>query len=81
MIKLWVQRLRPNFYALCGFDYSTLKCMADLERVREASWVRELFPIYIDWFLSIIIHQSSYHYILTVFLFGLLDILRSLARI
>lgn len=36
MIKLWVQRLRPNFYALCGFDYSTLKCMADLERVREA---------------------------------------------
>lgn len=35
MIKLWVKRRRPNFYALCGFDYATKKCMADLKHVRE----------------------------------------------
>lgn len=35
MIKLWVKRRRPNFYALCGFDLVTKKCMADLEHVRE----------------------------------------------
>ncbi|KAG7347759.1 PAP2 superfamily protein [Nitzschia inconspicua] len=38
MIKLWVQRRRPNFYALCGFDISTKSCMADLDHVREANF-------------------------------------------
>lgn len=38
MIKLWVQRRRPNFYALCGFDISTKTCQADLEHVREANF-------------------------------------------
>lgn len=38
MIKLWVKRRRPNFYALCGFDSVTKKCMANLEHVREANF-------------------------------------------
>ena len=71
MIKLWVQRLRPNFYALCGFDYSTLKCMADLERVREVRWVPKLFAIYLL-YSSMVIHQSPFRYILTILFFGLL---------
>jgi diacylglycerol diphosphate phosphatase / phosphatidate phosphatase len=38
MIKLWVQRRRPNFYALCGFDIATKLCTADLDHVREANF-------------------------------------------
>jgi len=38
MIKFWVKRRRPNFYALCGFDSVTKKCMGDLEHVREANF-------------------------------------------
>ena len=37
MIKLWVKRRRPNFYALCGFDSVTKKCMADVVHVRDVS--------------------------------------------
>jgi len=36
IIKLWVRRRRPNFYALCGFDSVTKKCMADVVYVRDA---------------------------------------------
>jgi membrane-associated phospholipid phosphatase len=38
MIKLWVQRRRPNFYALCQFDASMKQCTATLEDVREANF-------------------------------------------
>ena len=37
MVKLWVQRRRPNFYALCGFDAANQKCMGTLEHIREVS--------------------------------------------
>jgi len=37
MIKLWVKRMRPNYYALCGFDAATRLCASDPERVREAN--------------------------------------------
>ena len=40
MIKLWVQRRRPNFYELCGFNHTTKQCTANLKRIRE---VRGLF--------------------------------------
>jgi diacylglycerol diphosphate phosphatase / phosphatidate phosphatase len=36
-LKLYVQRHRPCFYALCGFDPATLKCTAPLSKVHEAS--------------------------------------------
>ena len=38
ILKLYVSRHRPNFYALCGFDVSQLKCMdPSLKRVHEAT--------------------------------------------
>lgn len=55
MIKLWVKRRRPNFYALCGFDSVTKKCMANLEHVREVRLVVVTLFRYSDFFL---IHQS-----------------------
>mmetsp|Transcript_9134 Transcript_9134/g.13009 ORF Transcript_9134/g.13009 Transcript_9134/m.13009 type:complete len:449 (+) Transcript_9134:160-1506(+) len=36
VIKYFVLRKRPNFYALCGFNTSTLKCEAPLDRIQEA---------------------------------------------
>lgn len=37
-LKLYVSRHRPNFYALCGFDPTTLQCMApSLAHVHEAT--------------------------------------------
>lgn len=36
-LKLYVQRRRPNFYALCGFDKSTQTCTASIEWIREAN--------------------------------------------
>ena len=41
MVKLWVQRKRPNYYALCGFDAATKSCTNDLEHVREVSHQRQ----------------------------------------
>jgi membrane-associated phospholipid phosphatase len=38
LLKLYIQRRRPNFYALCGFDKQLLQCTADLEKIREASF-------------------------------------------
>jgi diacylglycerol diphosphate phosphatase/phosphatidate phosphatase len=38
LLKLWIQRPRPNFYSLCGFDKSLLKCTADLHHLREANF-------------------------------------------
>jgi membrane-associated phospholipid phosphatase len=38
ILKLWIQRRRPNFYALCEFDKQLLKCTAPLERLREANF-------------------------------------------
>ncbi|OEU17317.1 acid phosphatase/Vanadium-dependent haloperoxidase, partial [Fragilariopsis cylindrus CCMP1102] len=38
MIKLWVQRRRPNFYELCGFNHTTKQCTANLKRIREANF-------------------------------------------
>mmetsp|Transcript_6640 Transcript_6640/g.16164 ORF Transcript_6640/g.16164 Transcript_6640/m.16164 type:complete len:206 (-) Transcript_6640:1165-1782(-) len=43
MIKFGVKRRRPNFYALCGFDSVTKKCMGDLKHVRE---VRLFDPVF-----------------------------------
>lgn len=39
--KLYVGRLRPNFYSLCGFDTSTLQCTASYEHILES---RSSFP-------------------------------------
>lgn len=41
MMKMYVGRLRPNFYALCQFDITTLKCMTDQSHIFEA---RSSFP-------------------------------------
>jgi len=38
MIKLWVQRRRPNFYELCGFDLTSKHCTSTLKRIREANF-------------------------------------------
>ena len=38
MLKLWIQRPRPNYYSLCGFDKMLLKCTADLHHIREANF-------------------------------------------
>jgi hypothetical protein len=46
MIKLLVKRRRPNFYALCGFDSVTKKCMADLVHIREVRLYHLLFLQY-----------------------------------
>ena len=37
MVKLWVKRRRPNFYALCGFNAATKTCNASVKHVREVS--------------------------------------------
>lgn len=36
LLKFYVGRLRPNFYALCGFDVNTLECTNSLHRQLEA---------------------------------------------
>jgi len=41
MIKYYVGRLRPNFYALCQFNITTLECAADQSHIFEA---RSSFP-------------------------------------
>lgn len=43
ILKMYIGRLRPNFYAMCGFnsDPTILKCTADLKRQYEA---RQSFP-------------------------------------
>lgn len=38
MLKLWIQRRRPSFYDLCGFDKQTLSCTAPPEYIREANF-------------------------------------------
>eukprot|EP00980_Cylindrotheca_fusiformis_P020763 scaffold7755_cov104-Cylindrotheca_fusiformis.AAC.8 len=38
ILKLWIQRPRPNYYSLCGFDNALLRCTADLDHVREANF-------------------------------------------
>ena len=38
LLKLWIQRPRPNYYSLCGFDKTLLKCTSDLEHIREANF-------------------------------------------
>ena len=37
LLKLWVQRRRPNFYSLCGFEKQVLKCTAPDDLVMEAN--------------------------------------------
>jgi len=41
VLKLYVGRLRPNFYSLCEFSIESLKCMADDSTVNEG---RRSFP-------------------------------------
>eukprot|EP00551_Chaetoceros_affinis_P004916 CAMPEP_0203668686 /NCGR_PEP_ID=MMETSP0090-20130426/5251_1 /ASSEMBLY_ACC=CAM_ASM_001088 /TAXON_ID=426623 /ORGANISM="Chaetoceros affinis, Strain CCMP159" /LENGTH=350 /DNA_ID=CAMNT_0050533187 /DNA_START=213 /DNA_END=1265 /DNA_ORIENTATION=- len=41
VLKYYVGRLRPNFYALCGFDISTLSCLNSIEMETEG---RSSFP-------------------------------------
>ena len=41
IFKFYVGRLRPNFYAMCGFDKETLQCANDVEMQMEA---RMSFP-------------------------------------
>ena len=38
---MYIGRLRPNFYAMCGFGKSLLKCTADMAHQYEA---RQSFP-------------------------------------
>lgn len=38
ILKFYVGRLRPNFYALCGFNEETLQCENDLEREARMSF-------------------------------------------
>lgn len=38
LLKLWIQRRRPSFYDLCGFNKETLACTASLENIREANF-------------------------------------------
>jgi membrane-associated phospholipid phosphatase len=38
LLKLAIQRRRPNFYELCGFDKELLKCTASLNHLREANF-------------------------------------------
>lgn len=39
--KVYVGRMRPNFYGMCGFDLATLQCMADHKHQAES---RQSFP-------------------------------------
>jgi len=41
IVKMYVGRLRPNFYGLCDFNTTTLKCTADESHILEA---RSSFP-------------------------------------
>lgn len=36
LLKLFIQRRRPNFYALCNFSPVTMLCTAPLSHIREA---------------------------------------------
>jgi len=38
LLKLYIQRRRPNFYALCGFDKTRKVCTNSLHKVREANF-------------------------------------------
>mmetsp|Transcript_11437 Transcript_11437/g.14332 ORF Transcript_11437/g.14332 Transcript_11437/m.14332 type:complete len:292 (+) Transcript_11437:84-959(+) len=38
ILKLYVGRLRPNFYALCGFDVQLLSCTNPEKMVMEGRW-------------------------------------------
>lgn len=38
LLKLWVQRRRPNFYDLCGFNTKTLQCTATKALIQEANF-------------------------------------------
>jgi diacylglycerol diphosphate phosphatase / phosphatidate phosphatase len=37
LLKVFVQRRRPNFYALCGWDSTSKTCTAPIENLREAN--------------------------------------------
>lgn len=37
MLKIWIQRRRPSFYDLCGFDPTTVTCTASPEYIKEAN--------------------------------------------
>ena len=41
MVKAFVGRLRPNFYAMCGFDTMTKTCTSSVAYIKEA---RQSFP-------------------------------------
>jgi membrane-associated phospholipid phosphatase len=36
-LKIWVQRRRPSFYDLCGFNTQTLQCEASPDYIKEAN--------------------------------------------
>jgi membrane-associated phospholipid phosphatase len=38
LLKLYIQRRRPNFYALCGWSNELLRCTAPLVKLREANF-------------------------------------------
>lgn len=37
VLKIWVQRRRPSFYDLCGFNIQTLQCEASADYIKEAN--------------------------------------------
>ena len=38
ILKLYIQRRRPNFFALCGFQANLLQCTAPLNKIKEANF-------------------------------------------
>jgi membrane-associated phospholipid phosphatase len=58
LLKFYVQRRRPNFYALCGWSSELLKCTASTQKIREASFsfpsghssLSSCAMVYLAWF-------------------------------
>jgi diacylglycerol diphosphate phosphatase/phosphatidate phosphatase len=58
-LKLYIQRRRPNFYALCGWSNELLRCTAPLEKLRDANFsfpsghssLSSCAMTYLAWFL------------------------------
>ncbi|GKY97849.1 hypothetical protein MPSEU_000742800 [Mayamaea pseudoterrestris] len=68
LLKLYVQRPRPNYYALCGFEMATQRCLADVLLVREANFsfpsghssLSACASVFLTWYVcGLILSRSS----------------------
>lgn len=58
LLKFFVQRRRPNFYALCGWSSELLKCTAPIGKIRDANFsfpsghssLSSVAMVYLAWF-------------------------------